>query len=163
MVVIDSSSLILLAKLNLLDILIENTKHKFVISKLVYEECLAKKESFDSIIIEERVKRRLITIRHISSKELHNKITKDFNLGKGEAEAIALCAELKLGIITDDKKAINACRILKIRFTTVARLIVQLYKRNLLTKIQASSMIKELQKIGRYSEDIITKLKEDLK
>lgn len=163
MITVDSSSLILLAKLNILDILIENIKHRLVVTGQVYNECLAKKESFDAQLIEERIKERLIAKRDISNRNLYNKIIKDFNLGKGEAEAITLCLELKLGMISDDKKAINACRVLKIKFTTASKLLVQLYKKKLLTKVEANLMTKELQKIGRYSDEIINRLKEDLK
>lgn len=163
MLIADSSSLILLAKLNILDIVIKNIKHKLTIPKRVYEECTAKKESMDAQLIEQRVKQKLITIRYSSNRSLYDKIVKDFNLGKGEAEAITLCIELKSGIVTDDKKAINACKVLKIRFATAPRILIQLYKKNIFTKIEVNSIMENLQKFGRYSDIIINKIKEDLK
>ena len=163
MIVIDSSSLILLAKLNMLDVLIGNIKYKLVMPEQVYNECLARGDSFDAQIIEKRFKERLITKKDISNKNLYNKILNDFNLGKGEAEAITLCIEIKSGIISDDKKAINACRVLQINFTKVPRLIVQFHKRKIITKEEVNLLINKLQKFGRYSAEIINKLKEDLK
>ena len=163
MIIVDSSSLILLAKLNMLDILIGNIKHKIVIPQLVYAECTAKQDLFDAQIIKQRVTKGLIGTIDISNRKLYNKIVKDFNLGKGEAESITLCIELKSGMITDDKKAINACRVLKIKFTTVPRLVVRFYKKKLLTKTEANLIIKELHRLGRYSDDIMNKVKEDLK
>lgn len=163
MIVTDSSSLILLAKSDILDIIINNAKQKLIIPEQVYYECTAKKELFDAQIIEKRVKEKLITQKNISNKSLYTRILKDFNLGKGETESITLCIELKSGLITDDKKAINACRILKIKFTTVPRLVVYLYKKNIVTEFEAKSIIKKLQKFGRYSDEILNNIKEDLK
>lgn len=163
MTVIGSSSLILLAKVDILDTAIGSFKEKLVIPEQVYAECATKKDTFDAKLIEKRVKEKSIIKKDVSNRKLYNKILKDFNLGKGEAEAITLCIELKLGIVTDDKKAINACRILKIKFTTVPRLIVEFYKRNFVKEDEINSIIKKLQKFGRYSNEIINRLNEDLK
>jgi len=163
MIILDSSSLILLAKVRMLDILIKNTMQKLVIPEQVYVECTTKMESFDAQLIEKRVKEHAILTRQISNIKLYNKILDDFNLGKGEAEAISLCIELKSGIITDDKKAINTCRVFKIGFTTVAKIVTQFYNKKYITLAEANITIKELQKFGRYSDEIIQKLKEDLK
>ena len=163
MIVIDSSSLILLAKINILDAAIKNIKQKLIIPEQVYIECTAKKESFDAQLIEKRVKEGSIVKKGISNISLYGKILGDFNLGKGEAESIVLCIGLKSGIITDDKKSINACRILKISFTTVPHLAVQFYKKKFIAEAEANSIVKKLQKFGRYSDDVIHKFREDLK
>lgn len=163
MIVIDSSSLILLAKVDILDITVKNVKQKLIIPEQVYAECTAKKDLFDAQLIEKRVREGLIVKKAISNRNLCDKILKDFGLGKGEAEAITLCIEIKSGMITDDKKAINACRILKINFTTVPKLVVQFYNKNFVAEIEADLIIKKLQKFGRYSDNILHKLKEDLK
>ena len=163
MIVIDSSSLILLAKVDILDIVVKNIKQKLTIPEQVHIECTAKKDSFDAQLIEKRVKEGFIAKKAISNRNLRDKILRDFSLGKGEAEAIGLCIEFKSGIITDDKKAINSCRILKINFTTVPKLVVQFYKKNIITEIEVNSIIKKLRKFGRYSDEILNKIKEDLK
>ena len=163
MIAVDSSSLILLAKINILDVLIKNTKQKLAIPEQVYVECTARKDLLDAQLIEKRVKERLIAKKGVSNKSLCNKLQKDFNLGKGEAESICLSIEFNNGIITDDKKAINACRILKIKFTTVPKLVVQLYKKRMIAEEEVHLIIEKLQKFGRYSDGIIQRVKEDLK
>ncbi len=163
MIIADASSLILLAKLNMLDNIIKHSKHKLAIPEQVYEECTIKKGSFDAQIIAERVDKKLIEKRSILDKKFCNKLALDFNLGMGEAEAICLCMDLKSGIITDDKKAINACRVLKIEFATVPKILVQFYKNKILAKDEAVLTAGKLKEMGRYSEDIFNKLKEDLK
>lgn len=163
MVVVDSSSLILMAKAGILDRVIKNLKEKLTITKQVYNETTSKKDAFDAKIIKKRVEERIIEKRGIKNLKLYNEIRKDFNLGKGEAEAIVFCLENKIGLVTDDKRAINACRILRIKFTTVPNLLVRLYKKGLVTKIEANAYLKKLEKFGRYSDEIIQKIKEDLK
>lgn len=163
MIIADSSSLILLAKIGIIDIAIAKIKKRLIIPEHVYAECTAKKELFDAQLIEERVKNSLIEKKSILNTSLYEKISKDFNLGKGEAESIALCIELKAGLIADDKKAINACKVLKIKFATVPRLAIGFYKKNYIAKNQIELIIDKLQNIGRYSNEIIQKMKEDLK
>lgn len=163
MTVIDSSSLILLAKTDVLDVTIKNLKEKLTIPEEVYAECMAKKESFDAQIIEKRVKEHAILRRKVSDKELCYRIANDFNLGRGEAEAIVLCIELKSGMITDDKKAINACKILKIEFGTVLGLIAQFYRKNFIALTEAKSITKKLKKIGRYSSEIMDQFEGNLR
>ena len=163
MIVIDSSSLILLAKTGILDIVIKGIKQKLTVPEQVYNECTSNKSLFDAQIIEKRLEERSIARKDIQNRELCKKILKDFNLGKGEAEAISLCMEFKAGIVTDDKKAINACKILKIKFATAPKLLIQLRKKNLITKVEAGLVVEQMQKFGRYSGEIINKLKEDLK
>ena len=74
-----------------------------------------------------------------------------------------MCIGLKSGIISDDKKALNACRILKIRFTTVPRLAIEFYKRGFIEKNEIDLIINKLQKFGRYSNEILDKMKGDIK
>ena len=76
---------------------------------------------------------------------------------------IVLCLENKINLITDDKKAMNACKILRINFTTVPNIVIRIYQKDIITKPQASMYIDKLKEIGRYSNTIIKNIKEDLK
>lgn len=160
MVVVDSSSLILMAKSGMLDKVVENLKEKMVITGVVYDESISKKEAFDAKIIKERVGGGSIKRIETKNPRLYNKIREDFNLGKGEASAISLCLENKAGLITDDKKAINACKVLKIRFTTAVDLLPAFYRKGLITKAEAEAYFDKLIKFGRYSNKIVQKTKE---
>ena len=162
MIVIDSSSLILLAKIGVLDIVIKNLKKKLVLTNQIYIET-TQKESFDAKIIKKRVEEKSIEKKEIKNSILCSKIQNDFNLGKGESEAIVLCLENKVGLITGDKKAMNSCKILKINFTTVSNLLMSIYQKGSITKIEAEIYVKKLEKFGRYSNAIIQKIKEELK
>ena len=99
----------------------------------------------------------------MKDRGLCQRVRKDFNFGEGEAEAIALCLESGASLITDDKKAINACKLLKIRFTTAGKLLIRLYKKGLITKMEAEACLKRLEKFGRYSSEIMRAMMEELK
>ena len=158
----DSSSLILLAKIGALDKIIDNMKDKIIIPEEVYNESVKKKNTFDAKLIEERVKMNKIDRKKIKNMKVYRKIKEDFNLGDGEAECITLCIEYASDLIADDRKAINICKILKIRYTTAPNIIVKLYTKRIIKKQEAENYIKKLEEYGRYSKEIITITKEKI-
>ena len=162
MIAINSSSLILLAKLSILDKFLQNLKTKLVITNEVEMECILK-DAFDAKIIKKRIEEKVIIKKIISNRNICNKVTEDFNIGKGEAETITLCLENKLDIITDDKKAINACKVLKIKFTTIPNILVEMCRKNIIAKSQTETYAIKLERIGRYKKEIIERIKEDIK
>ena len=163
MIVSDSSTLILLAKVSILDTFINNIKLKVIIPKKVHLECIIKDDRFDAKLIEERVKEGKIKVKEIKQQNLCLKLMQDFGIGAGEAEAITLCIEEKKSLITDDKKAINICKIFHIGFTTAPNILVNLYKKEIITKEKAELSIKKLQLYGRYSQEIIQRIMEEIK
>lgn len=162
MVVLDSSSLILLAKAGLLDITINSLKEKPLIPWAVYAESVGKKKAEDATLIEARVKQQKITVQVLEDLAVPTKLIQDFNLGQGEAEAIALCLANKMVLVTDDKKAMNTCRLMEINFITVPNIVVELYREKRITKIEAEIVIQKLNYYGRYSEKIIEQMQEGL-
>ena len=163
MIAIDSSSLILMAKIDILDKIIKNLKKKLALTEEVYRECTIKTEAYDAKIIKKRVEEKAILKKEIKNSTLYQKIRKDFNLGKGEAEAIVFCLENRISLITDDKKSMNACKVLKIEFTTALNLLIMLYKKKLIKKDEADSYLKRFEKFGRYTNEVLQRAKEDLK
>ena len=161
-IIFDSSSLILLAKIGLLD-KIAHYLQKIAITEQIYNECVMPKDSFDAKIIKKRVEEKLIGTRTVKDQHLCQKIKDDFNLGKGEAEGIAFCMENKIGFVTDDKKAMSACRILNIEFTTALNLIIISHNRSVINKKEAEAYIGKLENFGRYSKELLQKCKEELK
>lgn len=81
---------------------------------------------------------------------------RDFNLGAGEAEAIALALDNKGSIVaTDDRNALRACRLLNLEPTTAMDFLIRTREKNLLTKDEALAKLKDLSKYGRYDKTII--------
>ena len=159
--IVDSSTLILMAKSGLLDLVIKNKK--LMITGKVKEESITAKDSFDSKLIDQRVKEKAIKISYIKNIKFYDKMIEQFNLGKGEAEAITLAFEKNGILLSDDKKAINACKILNIRFTTALNILVEFYKNKTIDKEKAEIILKKLKEYGRYSNELIKKVEEDIK
>lgn len=161
MAVIDSSTLILLAKVDMLDLVINNTKKPIVLTEEVVKESTTKK-TIDALLIEKRIIENKLKIEKIKST-FSEMLVKDFNLGAGEAEALAFAVENKEMLMTDDKKAIKACKIFSVDFITSLSLAVILYKKQIINKEKALIYLEGLENYGRYSKEIIKRAKEDIK
>ena len=153
MIVFDSSTLILLAKIELLDLLIKSYKGGLLIPKTVERES-TKKATFDSLLIQKRIEEGKIKIKEIDDKNMEI-FMRDFNIDLGEAEAISLALSNNSLLATDDKNAINACRLLKIPFTTAIDVLVRAKEKGLTTKEEAFSKMEKLAIYGRYKAEII--------
>lgn len=151
-VVFDSSTAILLAKINILGNIAKRSKVMF--PEAVKEETTKKKESFDSKLITKLINDDKIQVLRVNSPKV-KKLIKDFNIEKGEAEALELSMEKGCSIATDDGPTIKASKILGIEFTTAIHFLVYFYENGLLDKNIALEKLKMLEKFGRYSYDII--------
>ncbi|MEK6982394.1 MAG: hypothetical protein AABX38_05675 [Candidatus Micrarchaeota archaeon] len=156
MFVFDSSTLILLAKTEILDQFMDNYQKKVVIPQRVFEESCNQKMTFDSLLIKKRVEEGKISIRNIKDKNMVAKISNEFGLGSGESEAIVLCLEQKAELIgLDDRLGINACKILKIPFTNALAILIRLYEKGRIDKQRANAILGRLIYYGRYSKEFI--------
>jgi len=87
---------------------------------------------------------------------LVKKLIEDFGLEIGEAEAIVLCVERESEILaTDDKNAMNACKVLRIGFTTAINILIRMYEKRLIEKEKALMKLSNLKIVGRYKAGII--------
>ena len=83
-------------------------------------------------------------------------IRNDFPLGKGEAEAIALAISEKAAVIgIDDKQAINACKLLRIPFTTAVAILIRMHEKGVIQTEDALRKLEALQRFGRYKIEIM--------
>lgn len=151
-VVFDSSTAVLLAKIQLLSITTE--KLKIIFPGTVMEETTKKKDSFDSKLIIKLIGENKIKVTKANPLNV-NKLIGDFNIEKGEAEAIELAREKECLLATDDGPSIKTCKILGIKFTTAIHFLISFYKKDLLDKYVAMEKLKALEKYGRYNYDII--------
>jgi len=152
-----------MAKAGMLDNVLRSIKVQLVITMGIYKECTLKKDAFDAKIIKARVKEGKIKILGIKDLNLYKKIKDEFSLGMGEAEAIVWCMENKKYLITDDRKAMNACKILDISFTTNLNILATMYRKGKIEESEASIFKENLKKFGRYSDKVIQDFEEDLK
>lgn len=139
--VTNTSSLIFIGKQRLF-YLLKNIFDKVLVPKEVIIELL-KKDSFETIYIKEELGSFL--------KEIDVKKIYDIPLGLGEKAAISLCLERNIKIfLSDDKKARNYARSLKIETLGVIGVILENLNRNKINNKEARILIDNLIKNGYY-------------
>lgn len=159
-VVFDSSTAILLAKILLLSI--ATKKLKVIFPEAVKEETTKKKDNFDSKLIIKLISENKIKVIKSNQSKV-NKLIEDFNIEKGEAEALEIAFRRRCIIATDDGPSIKVCKILGIKFTTTIHFLVRFYEKGLLNRDIALEKLKMLEKYGRYDYDILKDVKNKIK
>jgi len=155
MILFDASTLILLAKIEMLDIFVTDFGKKVVISDKVWEEVL-EGSSPEVPLIARLVEERGINVLGAKEEKLVRKLMEDFNIDEGEAETLTLAMEKKASLVaTDDKNAIRACKVMRLDFTTAIAVLVRACERNLIQTDEALVKLQKLQSFARYKKTII--------
>src|SRR3970040_808584 len=136
--VFDSSTLILLAKVELLIRVVEDTE----------------------VTITDIVKKKLIEEGKVKVEHYHvgkegKKIEKGFNMGSGEVSSLLLARKKGWIFATDDKQALKACKVLRVPFLTAIHFLLRLYEKGIISHELVLAKVKTLEKVGRYNPDII--------
>jgi predicted nucleic acid-binding protein len=156
MVVFDTSTLIPIAKADLLDLFLTSANVPLAIPGHVEKERCGSKKALDAIIIQKALDESRIEVFTLRNRRLIAKLQADFSLGKGEAEAIALALDEKAQIVgIDDKNGIDACKVLSNSFTTAVGILVRSREKGLLEGPDAIAKLALLGKHGRYTHSII--------
>jgi predicted nucleic acid-binding protein len=155
MIVFDSSTMILLARIDVLDLFISNFPGRAVIpEKVRVKVCIKGRE--ETPLIEYFIAEQKISVLKAKNRENINKVMEDFNIDEGEAEALILAIqEGAKAIATDDRNAIRACKLLKLNFITAIVFLIRSFEKNLISRDEALIKLKKLHSIGRYSNAII--------
>lgn len=156
MIALDASTLILIAKIEILGLFLESVEFQVHIPAAVAKESFAVKKSVDALLIQKAVDESEIRVVGVKDRKLVAKLRRDFSLGIGEAEAIVLALAEKATLIgIDDKSGINACKMLGIPFTTAIAILIRMYDKELLAKEDALAKLTTLGKHGRYKQSIL--------
>lgn len=163
MIVFDASTLILIAKADLLDLFLGHVGVSVVIPAEVERECCGYKKTLDAVIIQRALDESRIKTVKVGNRRLVTKLQSDFALGQGEAEAIALALNEKAQLLgIDDKSGISACRLLGVSFTTAVAILIRSREKGLLEASEAFEKLALLAKHGRYRNSIIEDAKRRL-
>jgi predicted nucleic acid-binding protein len=156
MIIFDSSTLILIARIDLLGPFLAGVELRVTIPAEVERECCGVKRTLDALMIQKALEESRIQVVAVKSDKLVAKLQVDFNLGKGEAEAIALAVKAKAQLLgIDDKNGINASKLLGIPFTTAVGMLVRSREKGLLDHGDALAKLKALAEYGRYKPAIV--------
>jgi len=163
-VVFDSSTLILLAKTDLLREVAEEID--IIISEEVKKECLVKK-TVDAELISILIQAKKISVQEAIDTKPIKKLQIDFRIAKAEAEALWLAIKYEHPIAIDDGPGIKACKVLGLRFLTAIHFLLNLTAHNRLSLEFAQEKLSKLSQMGRYNtriiEDAMNRLKEGRK
>jgi predicted nucleic acid-binding protein len=156
MIVFDSSSLILIAKVELLDAFLKDIGMEIAIPRAVEVECCGGKKTLDALMIRKTLDDSRIKVRIVRNRKLVAKLEDDFSMGRGESEAIALALqENALLVAIDDKSGINACKLSGIPFTTAVGILVRSRQKGLIDGRDALVKLSALARYGWYGNTIL--------
>ncbi len=151
-IVFDSSTLILLAKIEILRTV---TKHfQVIIPETVRIECTGK-NIFDAKLISSTIENGKIKVVKAAKIKIVNKLCKDFKIHTGEAEALSLALERKSPLAVDDLPTIKACKILEQSFTTTIHFLINITESGKIERKTALVKLEKLSLYGRYNKRII--------
>jgi predicted nucleic acid-binding protein len=158
----DATSLILLAKVGLLELF--TNRNSMVVPQRVFDEVVKGKDKgrVDAFSVEKLRDENKLSIT-FPNEETKGKIQKLFNIKGGELDVLAISLETNATILTDDKKCLNAAKALKLEFITTLDVIVALSKRGTISREGALKCIDGLEEYGWYTKDLIKIYKEAVK
>lgn len=163
MFVFDASTLILTAKIELLDLFLSEIGMEVAIPRAVEEECCGGKKTLDALMIQKAVDESRITVRSVRNRKLVLKLEADFSMGRGESEAIALALQEKARLVgVDDKRGLNACKLTGVPFTTAIAILLRSRQKGLIDKDDALARLSSLTRHGRYKGSILEDAKRRL-
>jgi len=156
LIVFDASTLILLAKIDILQLVLH--RYDGVMPESVKKEVIYKNE-IDTELIVQQIKIGNLVVEKDPNKDEMKHILKDFPLGSGEVAALIIAKGKDAVLATDDGLAIKVCKIFGVKFATAIHFLIEAD----LDKSLAMAKLKLLKKYGRYSSDIIKDAEERIK
>jgi predicted nucleic acid-binding protein len=155
----DSMVVIHLAKMMLLEDSCNYFKN-VIIPKKVYEEIMvAKKHNYPEIsIIEEMMVKNRIKVKKVKNKKYLARVAQ-FNIQRGEAEAVALYWQEKADYLaTDDDNVRKKKVLLNVNLLGTLVIVLKLYKKKMISEDKFKESLEELRKIGWFSNAVIDKV-----
>lgn len=162
MLVSNTSTLVLLAKIGLLERFFD-TVAPITIPSQVRIEYSFDEASYYAKLLEKAVLEKKIIVKEVRESELKI-ILHNFRLDSGEAAVYVL---YKKGgytaILTDDGELIKLCKLENIPFLCSLAIVVRLYEKRLITKEEAMEKLEKLNTVGRYSKEIYEYFKKEVR
>lgn len=163
MLIFDASTLILITKIELLEPFLGGSAQEIAIPEEVEKECCRGRKTIDGMMIQKALDAGRIKSAAVRDRQLVTRLERDFSLGKGEAEAIALCVQERASLVaTDDKNGINACKLLGLAFATAPAILIRCREKNLLGRSEAFAKLTFLGLYGRYRNSIMEEARQRL-
>ena len=154
MIIFDASTLILLAKTEILKLITQT--QEILISKEVEVEATCRSEFLDAKIIIELIKTGEIKVIKVKNPALLKRFRKDFAIVEGEASVLLLAHQRQAILATDDGLTIKACKVLGVKFVTTIHFLLSVYYKRKISRELALVKLERLKNLGRYNVRIIS-------
>ena len=154
MIIFDASTLILLAKTEILKLITQT--QEILISKEVEVEATCRPEFLDAKIIIELIKTGKIKVIKVKNPALLKRFRKDFAIAEGEASVLLLAHQRQAILATDDGLTIKACKVLGVKFVTAIHFLLSIYYKRKISRELALVKLERLKNLGRYNVRIIS-------
>lgn len=154
MIIFDASTLILLAKIEILKLITQT--QEILISKEVEVETTCRPEFLDAKIIIELIKTGEIKVIKVKNPVLLRRFRKDFAIAEGEASVLLLAHQKQAILATDDGQTIKACKVLGVKFVTAIHFLLSVYYKRKISRELALVKLERLKNLGRYNVRIIS-------
>ena len=158
-VIKDAMVLIHLAKITVLEKCCSFFS-QVLIPELVLTEIMKGKDKghADVHVIETLIKSEKIKVKKVKDSDIIKNLN-NFNIQKGEAEVIALYWQEKAELIaTDDDNVRKKKTVLNLRMIGTPSILLQLYKKKIISKQKIHDCITELRKIAWFSNSVLDKM-----
>ena len=154
MIIFDASTLILLAKMDILKIITQ--AQEISVSKEVEREATCRPEFFDAKIIIELIKTGKIRVIKGKNPVLLKRLQEDFGIVEGEASVLLLARRRHAVLATDDGQTIKACKVLGVKFVTAIHFLLMVHYKRRISRELALVKLERLKNLGRYNARIIS-------
>lgn len=160
-IVLDASTLILLAKIDLLQIVAQ--KADVIIPRIVEREALFKPDAYDAQLVARMIAEGTIRVLSDGPAAALKMLQKQFRLAEGEAAALWMAKD-KQGVIgIDDGPGIRAAKVLEVPFATAIQILVALSEHGYLEQSSALAKLDSLALWGRYNAPWISDARQKIK
>ena len=159
MVVADTMVVIHLAKITLLEKSCQRFQ-RVLIPQEVHREILeGEKKGYEDVkTVQELVRAGKVSVRRVRDKNLLKR-AKEFNVQRGEAEALALYWQERADYLaSDDDSLRKKSAALDLKLVGTPAMILTLYKEKLIDKHKLVESLRALRKIGWFSNAVLDKI-----
>lgn len=159
--VFDTSTLVLLAKIDLLRML---TRHVRVhVPLAVKRESTAKPDAVDAQYLQHLMAEGDLQVEANVSSRLRNRLLREFRLGEGEAACIAVAMQHGWVVATDDRQAIKACKVLGVVCIPALAWLMHSAKERWVSAALAQAKLEALKQYGWYEPALIERVRQELR
>lgn len=150
--VLDASTAILLAKIDLLRVVA--LAGEVWMAESAFREATVKEAAADAQLIRRLAEEGLLK-RAASGRADLAAFRKDFRLDEGETETIALAKEKGAIAGTDDGPAIRCLKVMGLPFTSAIAILIAMAEAGSLAQELALELLTKLERFGRYDPRIL--------